>query len=180
MRLIKIGVPVVLILMLAAFLWYTWPKQIDMTLEGIQYQLGEEHADYARPVQVRIEGEIQRRLTKPPIFTGKMDTGEVNGVNPFQQDIPHLKVRLSRSDPDWLQSIRLDQGQIQRRMIGSLYSTPTMNQLTITLMHDNQGEETGWSSSDGFMISAPAHTREEALEISKALMKDTLDGYELK
>ncbi|ANS75878.1 hypothetical protein AWM70_15840 [Paenibacillus yonginensis] len=180
MRLIKIGVSVVLALMLAAFVWYTWPKQIHTTLDGIKYRLGEGHEVYVQPVQIRIEGEIQRRLTKPPLFTGKIDTGEGNGANPFQQDDPDLKVRLSRSDADWLQSIRLDQGQIKRRAIGSLYSTPDMDQLTIALMHDNQGRETGWSSSDGFMISAPAQSREEALKISRELMKDGLNGYELK
>lgn len=37
-----------------------------------------------------------------------------------------------------------------------------------------QDEQDGWNSEDGFMVSAPAKNRFEALKISNELMKDIL------
>lgn len=49
---------------------------------------------------------------------------------------------------------------------------------TICILDQGISGQNGWSSANVLMVSAPANSRSEALDISNTLMKDVLGNLE--
>jgi len=79
--------------------------------------------------------------------------------------------------------IKIDEdGERQVLMHGDIFIKDKFSKLTMTIFEksDSDSSRSGWNGKRGLMISAPAETRKEALDISNSLMKYYLRSYELK
>ncbi|WP_134340038.1 hypothetical protein [Filobacillus milosensis] len=145
-------------------IWYTTPRDVNQTIEGIQFQLGEESVE--KPVTIKINGELSRSLSGGGIYGGKfVITGE--------------DVQIPSEDS----GVTIDyRGQKNGILLYRNYQ-PGRHETVGTIVVNNQFEEIAimlynhgsWSSEDGQIISAPANNRKEALELARELT-----GYELK
>jgi len=58
-------------------------------------------------------------------------------------------------------------------MQGDIFIKNKLSMLTMTIMekYPSDSSRSGWNSETGLMISAPAKSRQEALQISNSLMR---------
>lgn len=64
--------------------------------------------------------------------------------------------------------------QIPESEIKIIFANNAMSKITILIIHKDSPQE--WTGMEGFMITAPANSRNEALLISNDLMKRFLQG----
>ncbi|WP_223067702.1 hypothetical protein [Paenibacillus caui] len=172
MKRLKIWVYGLVVVLIGTLFWYTYPRHVSIELKGVKYQLGEENASFLKPVTVRLEGSVNRSLFGRATFSGTIDAQE---DIPFSKENGNVTIKLPEKDGVIIDYIQIKNGEFKIYHLGSLLSNRDMSQVTLLLMHDEGGGQS-WSGRDGFMISAPAHTRQEALDISNELMKERLTG----
>lgn len=162
---------------------YTYPKQYALKLEGVLYQLGEHNRDAVKPVTVRIDGEVRKKLNGTKTFKGTID---ISGENiPVPEIYRELNLSLGKQDGSLIIYSYIENEQPQHFPYGHIFANDDFSKITITKFAGEDGGAAnggskGWNGKDGFMISAPARSKDEALSISNELMKVYLQGYTLK
>lgn len=173
----KLILIVLLILGLGAIvgtLMYSMPKSVSLRLEGLEYRLGEANRDEVNPIVLVIDGRLKRSLFGNTTFTGQL---YVEG-----EQLPILKgwreVSLSFIDDKFafLGYFTAIDGVPMHYGYGSLFVNRDFSAFTISKYEREtpDASHSGWSSEDGKMVTAPASTRAEAIELSNALMRDML------
>lgn len=145
--------------------WYIIPREIHRSLEGIKYRLGEENREFEEQITVNIDGRMKRNWKGERIFTGSiLVEGEGIPVPPDQRE---LEVRFPNNSYHQLIIYHgIHNSSIYHFPYGDLFTNEDMSELTITRFEDTPSGGKSWDSEDGLMISAPAHSRAKALEIS--------------
>ena len=69
-------------LMIVYGIYYTYPKNITRSINGVEYQLGG-NSKSTKPVKISIQGKLQRSLLGNKTFVGKID---LKGVSYPNQD----------------------------------------------------------------------------------------------
>jgi hypothetical protein len=134
------------------------------------YQLGEENRDYAKPVAVSVKGQMKRSIVGVRTFTGVIDIeGE---YIPVPEKNRELKLTLSNNDGAYLHYSYIQNGQLKSFTYGNLFVNDDFSKIAITKYTKTDPNNFGWNSGDGYMISAPAQNRDDALGISNELLKD--------
>ena len=168
-------ITIILVLLLLILSIIPWPKSIDSEIEGIRYQLGHENMDYSEKVSIKFDGTYYRSVLGvfKRSFKGYI---YINGLIINSDEAFYLKFdRWDRSDLRQTYYY-YDENRVKSEHFGTLYADGNFQAITINIMIGTY-ERKNWNSGDGFMISAPAANREEALELSRDLMNPI--GYEL-
>ncbi|RKP57987.1 hypothetical protein D7Z26_00270 [Cohnella endophytica] len=180
----KIIIPILvisIIMLLVLYTLYTNPKKYSSNINGISYQLGIENRQLATPVNVQLNGYLNRQLNGNKKFVGSF----------------YLKLSDS-SEPEINRNIEITFDKVGRGLIifdETSSGIPKLNSYGIVFINNNLSEisimkykeekndlngiHKGWSGEDGFMISGPAENRSEAIDIANKLMKKLLNGYPL-
>ena len=186
-RMMLIGIIVIIITICVAWMVYiTFPRSVNVTLTGLKYQLGAEGKNAStEQATVVIQGKLYTNLKSERIFKGEVNI--LGEQIPVPADQRNLEIHFA--DEGWgvmaYPYFHYDQ---RGATVGSgtytshmLFANKDFSHVTLLLnISDNknlaQKPEDGveqtviWNSSNGYMISAPASTREEALALSNKLM----------
>jgi hypothetical protein len=167
---------VVVLMVLAAIIvyavWYTIPKKIELKMEGIKYQLGEEHEDFVIPIRVHMKGKMKRSLMGAVSFKGTID---LEGEEiPVPVEHRELNLSLGKDQPGLVIYSYFDEGMPRLYSYGSMYTNRDFSKILFAVYNKNNSGSGGWSSEDGLMIAVPAKDRTEALDVSNELMEDYL------
>lgn len=143
------------IAVLSFCIYYSWPRNININYDGVKYKAG--NSDAYENVKVKIEGKLRKKL-----FSGK---AEFNGgiiMDGITLDYSNYPLTFTNKGVGILDSIE------SGNMItyGSIIINDYFDSMTI--MIDENG---GWSSKDGWVISAPCSSRKEAEATSNLLFK---------
>jgi len=141
---------------------YTLPRRSAMVLHGIEYRLGEYESH--KPVNVHIEGTFQRRFLAHSRFRGTMTI-----------DGRILKDMDMTLNPDGSLMMYRNVETEKMERYGALYSDGSLTSFTIAVLEPIvlfgfASDDTYWDPANGLMISVPANTREEALQITNDLL----------
>jgi len=156
------------------------PKSYSVTLEGVKYQLGADHKAFTSPVTIRIDGELKKSLTNVKTFNGIID---VEGENiPVPSDQRKLEIKFQENGAGPIVYSYNDNGSPVTYSYGTLYVNTDFSEVTIATSAKDAADASkgSWTAEDGYMITAPAGDREEALKLSNELMKDFLNGKTLE
>lgn len=163
-----------MVILLAAAVYYFYPRTVDLQEQGIKYRLGAAAPSYEQPIQVHVKGKLYRRITGNRTFIGTIELeGEEMPVPPNQRKV---ELRFNKDNAVLLVYPYVHNAKPYIHAVGRIYFDKTFSKFTLTVLD----KEHGWSGDNGLMITAPAANRTEALAISNALMEHSLDGYVLK
>ncbi|WP_096153279.1 MULTISPECIES: hypothetical protein [Bacillus] len=163
---IKKIVSILLVLFAVSAFWYTYPKKINKTYEGIYFQFGSENSGFEEEITVEINGKYKKRIFGGDIFTGSLKIGET--FIPYEKLIfgeiwggAFMNRSTFSIDPE------------NEISYGLFFANQDLSEISIAVHTWNQSSSSSWNGGDGFMISAPATNRQEALAITNRLF----EGY---
>lgn len=172
-----ISAAVAVIAIVAAVIWFLYPKPILTEVKGVQYQLGDANPDYTENVTILIDGEFIRNLNGIRNFYG---TVSIEGETlPVSEDRRDLNISFDKDGRGAMEYNDINSGK-QYYLYGDLFIEGNFEKLTIAKYEDTSEAGRGWSSEDGIVISGPADNRQQGLEISEKLMRAFLKGGILK
>lgn len=145
----------------------TYPRDISLSIKGVEYKLGSTGS--VRPVTLQLNGILQTSLLGKRTLKGTVDILGVTVPNVSKKMPVQLTFGSILGGP--ISYINSKTQQVNE--YGSLYANSKLNEFTITVFKE-EANGSSWSGADGLMISAPAQTRTQALQISNDLMKARL------
>ncbi|MFE4711368.1 hypothetical protein ACFRAM_10890 [Paenibacillus sp. NPDC056722] len=167
----KVKILVILALMVVlATTWYFTPKRYSTTLDGVYYQLGEE--GIIEDVKIQLNGKLRNHINGIKSFNGVVDI-EGEKVPQLTKDRSKLELHYPGGNFGSILSpfrAKDDRGAIAADVYyyGTVYINNDFTKFTITVSNDKNKQ---WTPTNGFMITAPASDREEAITISQELMR---------
>lgn len=153
-KIYKIGIIISVICVIAIGIYYTFPKIINVTLNGVSYKINNKQQQ--EQITIKINGSYGKRILKKDLFVGSITIGNLrcDGVEISVGDKSH-----------WLSYI--DKNTKHVKTYGEIFTDNTFTKFTISVV--------GEVGEDGIMISAPAKDRVNAVKISNELMKNVLE-----
>lgn len=159
-----IGGALLLVGFIVFTIWYTQPQQIDKTLEGVHFQLG--NLESEEVVEIEINGELNRAMVGGALFEGQFTVEGTKIELPGEENVEaYIDYRKSNGQYSTFFYYDSDIGSP-----GQIFIREDFEQFVITRYQDHS-----WSSEDGWIISAPTQGREEASDLARELT-----GYELE
>lgn len=151
---------IIFFLLTYLYISYTSPKDIYYNYTGIMYQQGNPAVTEA--FNIIIEGKYSKSLfANVDEFVGTIDLGDETVIN------CHLK--FNRNHKAALEDIA--DLETSQNTYGLIYTDSIFQEFTIMKFEKAQNGE---FLSDGWYISAPCTTREEAVQISNRLLRKEL------
>ena len=150
----KIILLIVLIFIIGIYLFYVYPRQINITYNAIEYQIG--NTQIEKPVKINIDGFYYNKILSKDTFGG------IITIN----DKKLIANNLLINENGQILSIA-DSNSGLTSSYGAIFASNKLNSLTICV-YDNRG----WSSNDGLMLSAPCNNRAGALAVSNRLLRN--------
>lgn len=149
----KIGISIIVICVIAIAIYYTFPKIINVTLNGVSYKINNKQQQ--EKVTIKINGSYGKRILMKDLFIGSITIGDLrcDGVEISVGD---------NSRSYWLSYI--DKNTKHVKTYGEIFTDNTFSKFTISVV--------GEVGEDGIMISAPAKDRVDAVKISNELIKE--------
>jgi len=149
---------------------YFIPRKIDMTLTGLQYQLDIVNADNTEVVAISLEGKVSVKKFKKNYFSGKL-TFKIGETEKSTDCNIHLNSKGGHI-------FFVDEIIFEGRKFGLFFANRDFSEITITLSEINpENFSSTWNDKDGYVLSAPAKTRDEALLLANKLMNKFLNEY---
>ena len=156
---------IVLIIVVMAALIIPWPREFVKDFNGVQYQLGPDNKDYYASVKVSFDGTYRESyfgLINDSFIGYIVIVGvEIKEGEEFNLSFGEEKNAIL-SQTYFVKSEKA----MVTSSYGRLYINEGFEEFTIEL-YSGEPNNKGFNLLDGFMISAPAVNREEALLISK-------------
>jgi hypothetical protein len=165
----KIIVSVIIIIVIFIG-WYLFPKHYSETLQGVYYQLGD--TEISENLTIHLDGKLQNYITGKKSFEGTIDF-ETDGIQIVPEDRTNLQLIINLGEQGTIFSNHRNGKEtiLDLYMVGAVYASEDFSEITIMVNSiDSKGNSGSWSGSDGYIISVPADTREEALNISEELI----------
>jgi hypothetical protein len=152
--------------------WYSVPKEINQAFDGIVYGVGSKSNQINKEVTITIKGKLYRKNFNHDRFKGTIDIkGEVPTniiLDKKQAEVVFLENGGSLLFGD--------------STYGILYINKGFSELSIIVYeHIESGRDNAsysWDPEDGLLISGPAKSRREALNLSNELIGDLLKPLE--
>ncbi|MFB9328888.1 hypothetical protein ACFFSY_23380 [Paenibacillus aurantiacus] len=153
------------------------PREIHMTIEGVNYQLGTENSGSVQPESVTINGKVTRSWTGRRTFQGTI--GSASGTIDLPKNGEEVTVNFDRNGYGPVVRGGIEHaGTAEAKPFvdthGILFASDDFSSLTLLRHTKEAGADDkaggGWNGEDGFMFAGPAKTREEALAVSNELM----------
>ncbi|TYP73324.1 hypothetical protein BCM02_107308 [Paenibacillus methanolicus] len=168
--------------------YQSYPRTIDVTLTGVRYQLGAKGAKVEEePATVVIKGKLHAKLKGQRTFRGEVTI--VGEQIPVPADQRQVEIRFAEEGwgaiayPYFIYDER---GAVSGSNIYNshlLFANKDFSQVSLLLAEqvpeskDGLSAHTLWDAEHGWVLSAPAATREEGLAISNVLMREYLKTY---
>ncbi len=152
---------IVIIILGTAYFLYRIPKEFQKEYQGVYYQLG--NPEFSEKVSVSFDGYLTRGLWQMDTFEGNIRIGD--------QEMTYVKLSMFEDRGAYI--CYLDKGTHDFNSYGTLYTTDIKKGFTIGInkKDENNPGYSSWSGEDGYMISAPASNRSEALELANRMME---------
>lgn len=158
-----IGIAVFICIVLGIlYTLYRIPREFFREFDGIYYKLGD--SSVSKEVTVGFYGYFTNGLWQEDKFEGTIKIGD--------KLMPRVKLSLSKGKSDIIYYYDEETGDY--KAYGTIYTDNLEERLTICVLTENENGSGSWNGSDGYMISAPAADREEALKLSNRLMSGIL------
>ena len=159
-------IAIIFTVILIVIVFYTYPRQINKSLEGIVYRNGSENNNYEEKVDIKINGTLRYNLLGNKVFKGAI---KINGKDTFKFNGEQLNIVF-------LPLLGANVGELHHFysdifVYGYIYINGEFDQLTIQKVEKYSNGEVGWKVENGLMISAPATNRNEAVRISNEILK---------
>ena len=149
-----------LVIVLLVVILILYPKRYDKEFSGIIYRLGKENQEYFERVSISFDG----KLTRLPILNNKYIGDIIIG----DMKITEITLVFDSDNSAMIFDSNLN-------TYGQIYFDNDYKSFTIAISEQiGSNSAKGWDGSNGLMISAPASSREEALNISNKVMKSKL------
>ncbi|RXJ04342.1 hypothetical protein DS745_02860 [Anaerobacillus alkaliphilus] len=160
----------IILLVVAAHVWYSLPKKIEKVYNGVEFQLG---SDNEEKVTIYLKGKLTKSLFGEKIFRGTLQINDeiIPSGLAYEDTIEVVFGKV------WVGGIiqyleHTDDGLGQIYSYGIIYVNEDFTELTIAKNEQSGNGNSEWNGENGRMISAPASNRVEALAISNRLLKD--------
>ena len=145
-----------------------FPRNVSLSLRGVEYQLGSKRYG-VKPVVLRLSGTLHTSLWGVKTFSGTLSIAGATVQN--KDNGRHLDIGFS-SGLGSISYLNRNPFTYYYYTYGTIFTNQGFNTFTITVYPHNGW---GWNSTNGLMISAPAQTRTQALQISNTLTKKFFD-----
>jgi hypothetical protein len=146
------------ICILCFYVYYTLPRAVNLSYEGIKYTVG--NLQQQEQITMNIKGFYYNKLLTKDYFKGSITI----------EDETYSRLKLLVGEQLQLISYRDYEGDGAIHCYGEIFIDKKLENLTIC----KQTGKDDWNSENGIMVSAPAKNRAEALEISNKLMRNVL------
>ncbi|REK76803.1 hypothetical protein [Paenibacillus paeoniae] len=164
---------------------YTRKHLVDVTIQGVNYQLGAQNSDNVNTEIVTIKGEWSRSWKGLRTFKGTIDFA--NRTIPVPEESREVTVRFDRNGYgaityNYLELVNERDVKPRGYSDGAFFASSDFNSVSF-LLHTEVNSEEGlrssyWDGGEGLMFAGPATTREQALTISNELMEQYLTNPE--
>lgn len=170
---IKSSILWIIILFLAVLYIYSYNKTynigntINYSFDGIKYQAN--NIDSIKPIKIVINGTYKKEYgTKNYLFKGDIIIdNELCYASSAESNIYHFN--------------NYNMSSIENsNFSGDFFISDLMKEMTILIRVPKQDEGSTFSFEDGWLISAPAKSRTDAIEISKKLIYPLYDDLYIK
>jgi hypothetical protein len=159
---------------------------IDVTIHGVNYQLGPENSNNVQPETVSIKGTWSRKLNGLRTFKGTITFA--HDTIPVPEESRETTISFDRNGYGPIMYAFFETSSSGVAMprtysYGVLFANSDFSSVTYLKMREvvaKDGSTGGeWNGGDGLMYAGPATTREQALMISNELMQKHLqnDNY---
>ncbi|MBP0724088.1 hypothetical protein J5Y03_02685 [Bacillus sp. RG28] len=154
-------------IMIVYGIYYTYPKSITRSINGVEYQLG---GGKTKSVQINVQGKLQHSLLGNKTFVGKIG---FKGVSyPNKDSNRQLKIKFQENGSGNIIYAYYKNGTPVINSYGVLFINNDFSKVSIQVFKpDNDGGKT-WFAKNGLIISGPAKSIDKALEIANDLMKN--------
>lgn len=151
------------ILLGVIYFWYRVPWGFHKELEGIYYKPGD--PDFSEKIAIRFDGYLRRGVWQDDKFEGTMRIGEKD-----------MNIILSIPDDQTAYIMYRDNDTFE--LYGAMYTKDIKKSFTISVYQQDEANKnmSSWNVETGYMISAPADNRSEALKLSKRLAGAWMEG----
>lgn len=161
---------VIILMVIAAITFRTYPRNISLSLKGVEYQLGRSSHYDIKPITLKVKGIRKTSLLGHHTFTGTITI--IRNSAPNHGIIRSSVNSFTSGDP-----LAYLDSHSKVVTYGVMFNNSNMSKITVEVFQPNGG----WNSGNGLMISAPARTRTQALQVSNTLVKfQLIHGYPLK
>lgn len=168
MRLIKLineeNRPLVIIMSIVAIsicllIAIGYPRDIHVKYNGIKYQAG--NTASAEPITIEINGRFWYGfLGEEDKFEGQIKIGDLV-LNYFNWQLHFDKYKSASLDLDDYMSLST---------YGKIFMSNKFEKFTILVYEQVGYGEASWSSGDGWLISAPCNSRDEAVKLTNEML----------
>ena len=150
----------IIFIFILVLLAIVYPQKYDKEYTGIIYRLGKENQEYCENVSISFKGKLTRLPILNNKYVGKIVIGDM--------EIIEGTLEFDSNNSAIIHDSNLN-------TYGQIYFSDDYKSFTITVF-EPIGSASGknWDGVSGLMISAPATSRKEALDISNKLMKTRL------
>lgn len=166
------------VLIIAWIIFYTYPRHVSLSVNGVEYHVGVGTQEVT-PVKLVIEGTLKKSLNGTKKFDGTINIIGATIKNADNNRQAEIKFRK-----DGYGSITYFYLKDEKPMIdqyGIIFESGRFSKITICEFQPGKRRHTkGWGAANGWVMSAPAKTRAEAVQLSNRLMKQYLRGYVLQ
>lgn len=172
-KFIKINMILLVVILFLVSIISLFPKQIDTSLSGLVYRLGEDNTNDITKVNVEFTGNYFKNAFKEDIFKGyltiKTEDKEASSYcEVYFNNKGHGKIYYDLEIPDMFPDVK----------INDMYINNNFSEVSMTLsanVIDNTSYNS-WNTSEGYIFAAPATTRDDALLVSNELMNKQLSA----
>ncbi|SHI07402.1 hypothetical protein [Clostridium grantii] len=157
----KVLLSIIVILFIGSwtYMYLSKPYYVDTVYGGIRYQAS--NMDFQENIDIEIKGEyIQGLFGQPDKFSGKILIRDKE----LDYSDPPIPFQLNNMAV-------LPFGQINNGISGVIYIDENLNKVTIEIAELNEQGNSSFHYDNGWLISAPSDTREEAVRVSNELIQ---------
>lgn len=157
-----------------------WPRTIEKRYEGVSFRLGT-RSESAQTVSVVLDGKIRGNRLWGYQFKGKISIGDqIIPPDPYELD---LKFEQEEKGEKWqvatLNYFYLEDGFTKQEVYGWISADGGLKHLMIQVAQQEDDGGKGWNSGDGWVVVAPASTKEEALSVcNQFFVEEGMKPYE--
>lgn len=167
-----IGSSLVLMTMIVLSLLYWLPRDVEVSVDGVYYQLGEANQETVDSKPIEVKGKLYRDWLGARTFVGRISVDQTQVPIPESQR--DLEIKFSNLGMGIIVDQEVYNGGSKLHTYGTLFINDDFSEMAILIKDEDEATEGTWNSNNGYMLSAPASTREEALNVANTLMKDFL------
>jgi hypothetical protein len=183
-KIILISLSILIIVTTLVYIYMvTYKRSIDVTIQGVNYQLGPENINNVKPETVSIKGSWSKSLNGLRTFKGTITFA--HDTIPVPEESRETTILFDKNGYGPIMYGYFEtssSGVVMPRtysygvlFVNSDFSSVTYLKMRVVIAKDGStGGE--WNGGDGLMFAGPATTREQALMISNELMKKHLQN----